>query len=450
MGNVFSMLAIHPDKCVGCRLCQLACSVAKTGEYDPSQSRVQQSSLPQDGSVGPVVCRHCLTPRCLEICPVAAIRRDPRGGIVAVDSQRCVGCGLCTLACQYGGIRYAPRERKAIKCDFCDGAPECAKHCPTGALEVVHAGSSYEHLRAKEDLLSPGTSACLGCVAELGLRLTLKSLGPNTILAIPPGCLGGVGVVGYGTTTGAAVPVFFPLLDNVASMLTGIKRHYQRIGQEVNVVAYAGDGGTADAGFQCLSGAAERGENIIYICYDNEGYMNTGVQRSGTTPYKAWTTTTPVGEVGRGKKQRGKDMPLIMAMHGVPYVATASLAFLDDYLAKLHKAMQVQQGLSYIHIFSPCPTGWRFPTEKTIEVSRLAVESNFFPLWEAENGRFRITHRTAFAQPVEAYLRSVGKYRHLDRAEIAEIQEQVDERYHRLEALTTLADFHQAARFGNL
>ncbi len=438
MGSVHSILATHPEKCTGCRLCQMACGMAKAGEYDPGQSRVRQATLPEEGFFAPIVCRQCVSPSCQQTCPTGAIQRSARTGIVTVDSKRCLGCGLCTLACRYGGIFFSEREGRAVKCDLCDGNPECARQCPTGALEVVDEVAPYELLQQKEDLMSPGTSACLGCIAELGLRLTLKVLGPNTILAIPPGCLGGVGVVGYGTTTGAKIPVFFPLLDNIASMLAGIKRHYARIGQEVHVVAFAGDGGTADVGFQCLSGATEREENIIYICYDNEGYMNTGVQRSSTTPFGAWTTTTPVGRAGRGKKQRGKDMPLIMAMHGAPYVATATVAFLDDYLEKLNKAMQVKNGLAYIHLFSPCPTGWHFPTDKTIEVARLAVESNFFPLWEAENGRFRITRPVERPQQVEAYLKTVGKYQHLNRAEIEEIQEQVNERLYRLRALTLL------------
>jgi len=292
-----------------------------------------------------------------------------------------------------------------------------------------------EQIKDREDLLSSGISTCLGCGSEIGLRIALKVLGRDTILAIPPGCMGGVGVVGYGTTTGTEVPVFFPLLDNIASMLSGIKRYYKRLGRKVHVLAYAGDGGTADVGFQCLSGAAERDENIIYICYDNEGYMNTGIQRSGTTPYKAWTTTTPVGEARRGKPQVNKNMPLIMAMHEIPYTATASIAYIEDYVSKLKKAAEVEDGLAYIHLFSPCPTGWRFSTDKTIEVARLAVETNFFPLWEARYGEIRFTKKIWFKKPVKEYLKAVGKYSHLTEEEIGEIQKLVDERYRMLKSL---------------
>lgn len=438
MANVNTILVTHPEKCTGCRLCELSCGMEKVGEYALSQSRVRRALIPEDSYSAPVVCQQCVAPACAEVCPTGALRRDDEHGAVALETERCVGCALCTLACSHAGIFYSPSQRKPDKCDLCGGDPQCAKNCPSGAIEVVNAVSSYNYLRNREDLLSPGISACLGCAAEMSLRLTLRALGPNTILAIPPGCLGGVGVVGWGTTTGAKVPVFFPLLDNVASMLAGTKRYYQSIGRDVHVVAFAGDGGTADVGFQCLSGAAEREENIIYICYDNEGYMNTGIQRSSTTPYGAWTTTTPVGQVSRGKKQKGKDMPLIMAMHGIPYTATACIAFLDDYLMKLEKAMQVKNGLSYIHIFSPCPTGWRFPADKTIEVARAAVETDFFPLWEAEGGKFRITHSVERPRPVEHYLRMVGKYRHLVQPEIDKIQEQVSERLRRLKVLATL------------
>jgi pyruvate/2-oxoacid:ferredoxin oxidoreductase beta subunit len=279
-----------------------------------------------------------------------------------------------------------------------------------------------EGWRNSEDLISPGISSCLGCNAELALRFVLRILGKNTILAIPPGCMGGVGVVGFGMTTGARVPVFFPLLDNVASMLSGIKREYARKGVEVNVVAFAGDGGTADVGFQCLSAAAERGENIIYICYDNEGYMNTGFQRSGTTPLGAWTSTTPVGKTLAGKKQRSKNMPLIMAAHEIPYAATACMSYPADLERKLRKAMAVKDGLVYIHLLTPCPTGWRFPSDKGIEIGRLAVETGFFPLWEMEREIYRLTVEMKGLKPVEELLRAMGKYRHLRKGQINAIK----------------------------
>jgi phenylglyoxylate dehydrogenase beta subunit len=310
------------------------------------------------------------------------------------------------------------------------------KVCKLGALKYLRHGELYKEWASKEDLFSPGLSACMGCNSELIIRFSLRILGKNTILATPPGCIPGFGAVGYSDTTGAMVPVFHPLLSNTPAMLAGIKRYYRRMGREVQVVAIAGDGGTADVGFQSLSGAVERGENIIYICVDNEGYMNTGNQRSGTTPFGAWTTTTPVGKIGKGKTRESKNLPMIMVMHGAPYVATASTAFLEDYAQKLKKAMSVKDGVSYIHLFSPCPTGWRFPPEKTIEVSRLAVETNFFPLWEYERGKFRFTHSVENPKPVKEYLQLVGKYSHLDRDQLKKFKRMVEER---LELLKRLA-----------
>ncbi len=195
------------------------------------------------------------------------------------------------------------------------------------------------------------------------------------------------------------------------------------------MLAFAGDGGTADVGFQSLSGAAERGEQMIYICVDNEGYMNTGVQRSSTTPYGAWTSTTPVGSVLRGKTRDAKPMPLIMVMHNCEYVATASTAFMEDYYAKVEKAIEAaKKGMAYIHVFSPCPTGWRFPPGKLIEVARKAVKTNMVPLWEYEykEGRIRFTHPVDNPLPVQVYLSLIGKYKHLDEKQIAYIQEQTN------------------------
>jgi phenylglyoxylate dehydrogenase beta subunit len=212
-------------------------------------------------------------------------------------------------------------------------------------------------------------------------------------------------------------------------MLAGVRRYYNRIGRDVTMLALAGDGGTADVGFQSLSGAAERGEQMIYICLDNEGYMNTGVQRSSTTPYGAWTTTTPVGPALRGKTRDAKPLPVLMMMHNCEYVATASTAFMEDYYKKLDKAVEAaKKGMAYLHVFSPCPTGWRFSPSQLIQVSRKGVETNLVPLWEYsyEEGRLRFTHPIDDPLPVEAYLSLVGKYRHLDEEQIAHIQHVID------------------------
>jgi pyruvate ferredoxin oxidoreductase beta subunit/phenylglyoxylate dehydrogenase beta subunit len=297
-----------------------------------------------------------------------------------------------------------------------------------------------DKLACKDDIISPGISACVGCNVELTLRTCMKVLGPDTILAVPPGCMGGVGVVGWDKKSGAKIPVFFPLLDNVASMLSGIKMHYEKAGRKVNVVAFAGDGASVDAGMQCLSGAAERGDKIIYICYDNEGYMNTGYQRSASTSKYSWTTTTPVNAEGRGgKKQHKKDFPMVMAMHDIPYMATCSPAFIQDMVTKVEKAKEAsERGLAYLHIYNPCLTGWGIKPELSIEVSRLSVESNYFPLFEVIDGKYIINKEYKNPKPVKEYLSKIKKFSHMTEEEINELQEVVDSKWKRLKQLASL------------
>jgi phenylglyoxylate dehydrogenase beta subunit len=273
----------------------------------------------------------------------------------------------------------------------------------------------------------PGLAGCQGCNTELLIRHALRRVGPETVLATPPGCVPGMGAVGFNGQTGTKVPVFHPLLTNTAAMLTGVRRYYKRKGRKVTAMALAGDGGASDVGFQSLSGAAERGEELLYIVIDNEGYMNTGMQRSGCTPYGAWTSTTPVGRESHGKTQDAKNLPLLMVAHRCAYVATASTAFMEDLYNKLDKAIQASEhGFAYLHVYSPCTTGWRFPSEKNIEVARKAVETNFVMLWEFEpDTGLRLTHPVDDPLPVAEYLKIMGKYRHLVPEQIEHIQRNV-------------------------
>jgi len=296
--------------------------------------------------------------------------------------------------------------------------------------------SYIDFLLEKEDLVSPGISACQGCAAELSLRTALKILGKNTIVGIPPGCMAGAGCVGWNYDSGLKIPVHIPLLGNTAALLTGVKNMYQKIDRDVNVVAFAGDGATADCGFQSLSAAAERGENIIYICYDNEGYMNTGFQRSGTTTKGSYTSTTPYGTYSKGKTQHRKDMPMIMAMHDASYVATLSPAYMSDFVSKIKKAMSMKVGLRYLHIFSPCPTGWKFDADKTIEVARKAVRTNFFPLFEVENGEFKINVKVNNPESVSSFLKLQKKFQNIDEEIVDEIQKNINKKYNTLLALS--------------
>jgi len=296
--------------------------------------------------------------------------------------------------------------------------------------------SYIDTLRESRDLLTPGTSACQGCGGELALRRVLQIAGDNSILAVPPGCMAGAGVVGWNFENGVRIPAHMPLLDNTASVLTGVTNMFQRRGLDINVIAFAGDGATADAGFQSLSGAAERGEKMLYICYDNEGYMNTGFQRSSTTTKGSDTSTTPVGSVIPGKTQHGKFIPLVMAMHSVAYVATASPSNMKDFTEKVQKGLKAsKRGFAYLHIFSPCPTGWGHESNVSIEVARKAVRSNFFPLFEVEDGKWKLTDNLR-PIPVSEFTGMLKKFEHLPPEAIDGIQKVVDDRMSLLRKLS--------------
>lgn len=434
MATVRRKIVVDRDRCTGCQLCQIECSFLHEGGFQPAASRIRVQPREEGQSPLPLLCLHCESQECAIVCPTGARWKEVETGQVAFQEDKCVHCKMCLLSCPHAGPIDLHEEEKLLVCDFCGGEPACVEACPKGALSIKDLRSIHNVLSEKEDLISPGLGACQGCTAEWTIRFTVQVLGPNTVVGVPPCCMGGV--VSFGTNTGAKIPVVFTLLPNSASMMAGVKHHFLRQGRDVHVVAFAGDGGTADIGLQSLSAAAERGDNIIYICYDNEAYMNTGIQRSGTTPLGCWTATTPLGKAGRGKKQVSKDLPLIMLMHGLPYMATACPSYPEDYLAKLEKAKQVKDGLVYIHILTPCPTGWQFPSEKSVEVGRLAVETNYFPLWEAVDGNVRFTKQIKFPKPIEAFTRMTGRYKHLTRQEILTLQKVIDTRYQRLVALS--------------
>ncbi|MDL2285595.1 thiamine pyrophosphate-dependent enzyme [Desulfovibrio sp. OttesenSCG-928-F07] len=290
--------------------------------------------------------------------------------------------------------------------------------------------SYIDTIADSKDLVTPGMSACQGCGGELILRRLLQVAGPNSLICIPPGCMAGAGVVGWSFDNGLKVPVHITLLDNTAAFLSGVSNIYQRKGRtDVNMIAMAGDGASADCGFQSLSGAAERGEKMLYVCYDNEGYMNTGFQRSSTTCIGSRTTTTPVGSVIPGKPQHSKNLPYIMAMHNVEYVATASPSHMKDMVEKIEKGLAAsKKGFAYLHIFSPCPTGWVHPTEISLEVARKAVQSDYFPLFEVENGKWRQTVRNTKPIPLSEFLAPVKKFGHCQSCELEAIQAAVNSR----------------------
>jgi pyruvate/2-oxoacid:ferredoxin oxidoreductase beta subunit len=257
--------------------------------------------------------------------------------------------------------------------------------------------------------------------------MVLKTLGPNTVVVMPACCW--TIIAGPWPQSSLRVPLYHTAFETAAATASGIKAALDVRGNtETTVLAWAGDGGTFDIGLQALSGAAERNEDIIYCCYDNEAYMNTGIQRSSSTPTGAWTTTTPAKHPEANPK---KDIMGILAAHRIPYAATASVAYPVDLVEKVEKAKRIR-GTRFLHILSPCPPGWRYPDESTIEMARMAVRNLIFPLLEVENGerwRFTVDHP---GESVEPYIRKQGRFRHLTDDDVAKIQEEVDDRWERL------------------
>lgn len=288
----------------------------------------------------------------------------------------------------------------------------------------------------KEEYLLKGHAACAGCGPAIALRLLFKALGNKVFLVVPACCT--TIIEGPYPYTSFAVPLQNTLFEATGATASGVVAALRIRGlEDITVVGWAGDGGTVDIGIQALSGAAERETNFIYICYDNEAYSNTGLQRSGATPYGAWTTTTPTG-----KKERKKDMPLIMAAHRIPYIATACPSYPTDFINKLRKAKEIK-GTKYIHMLAPCPTGWRYDTSKTVEIGRLAVQTGMWALFEIENGRFklnppsdRLIDKTK-RRPVKEYLALQDRFRHLTEEDVERIQTWVDADWEHYRTLTS-------------
>jgi pyruvate ferredoxin oxidoreductase beta subunit len=275
-----------------------------------------------------------------------------------------------------------------------------------------------------KEFLAPGHRGCAGCGATIGVRLALKVLGENTVAVSATGCLEVI-TTPY-PETAWEIPWMHVAFENAAAVASGVEAALKSQGKtDTTVVVFGGDGGTADIGLQALSGAMERGHNLIYICYDNEAYMNTGIQRSGATPYGASTTTSPHGKESFGEDKPKKNMPMIMAAHGVPYVATASISYPEDFMKKVKKAAEVD-GPAYIHLQQPCTTGWGYSPSKTIDLGRLAVETGSWILYEIEDGEFKVTYRPIQRKLVKEYLNAQKRFKHLSDQEKENIQSHVD------------------------
>ena len=277
------------------------------------------------------------------------------------------------------------------------------------------------------DFLCSGHAACPGCVEALSMRHVLSVIGPDAIAVIPPSCL--AIIAGPQPLSSLRIPVYQPSLESSAAAASGLRRALDARGKkDTHVVVLAGDGGTYDIGFQCLSSAAERNENILYVCFDNEGYMNTGAQKSSSTPHFARTGSTPAG-----KLSRKKNLTEIMAAHDIPYAATATAGFLPDLARKVQKAKSMH-GLRLITLLVPCLDGWGIPDDQGIALARLAVESGVFPLYEVEDGCRYTLNGPQKTRPVRDYLEVQRRYRDVSEDEIEQLQREVDAGWERLRA----------------
>jgi pyruvate ferredoxin oxidoreductase beta subunit len=277
----------------------------------------------------------------------------------------------------------------------------------------------YEIKKEAKGFVAHGVSTCAGCAMEIALRKILDVLGQNTIIVIPPGCAALFS--GFGKETALKIAGFQGNLENTAAYAAGIKAGFEAQGKhDITVLAFAGDGATVDIGLQAMSGAFERGDKILYVCYDNEAYMNTGIQGSGSTPLNARTTTTPAG-----KASYRKDIMAIAAAHNIPYAASASVANLKDLQKKIKKAKEAD-GPSFVHIHTPCPTGWAYDPGLTVSVAKKAVSTGAWALYEVENGEVRLNRPLDKLEPVDIYLKLQGRFKHLDPKGVAAAQQEID------------------------
>ncbi|MEA3470641.1 MAG: 3-methyl-2-oxobutanoate dehydrogenase subunit beta [Thermodesulfobacteriota bacterium] len=279
----------------------------------------------------------------------------------------------------------------------------------------------------EKEYLYSGHVACPGCGAAIAMRFLLKALGEKTIIVLPACCWSII--AGPYPQSSLKVPIIHSAFETGGAVASGVRAALDIKGDtETTVVTWAGDGGTFDIGFQALSGAVERNEDFIYACYDNEAYMNTGIQRSSSTPYGAWTTTTPGIE---WKKLRKKNIVEALVAHRIPYAATANIAFPEDLVRKVKKAKEIK-GSKFFHIYASCPTGWRISSEMSIKIARMAVQTNIFPLYEVEDGvKYTINYKSK-DYPVREYFKIQGRFKHLSDEDLEQIQEMVNEDWERL------------------
>lgn len=299
---------------------------------------------------------------------------------------------------------------------------------------------NLKQLSETPERLLGGHRLCAGCGAPIAVREIFLGTADPIVVGSATGCLEvGTTIFPY---TAWNIPFIHNAFENVAATMSGVETAYRalkkrgKIKKEIKFVALGGDGGTYDIGLQSLSGMLERGHRVLYVCYDNEGYMNTGIQRSSATPCGAATTTAPAGKVMQGKPQMPKDLTAIVAAHNVPYVAQASISHWHDIISKAQKAFAAN-GPTFINVFSPCHRGWRMDMSDTVAVAKLAVDTGFWPLYEIENGKWKITYKPKQRIPIIEYLKTQGRFKHLLSPEnqpiVDSIQKSIDDYWEKLE-----------------
>ena len=302
--------------------------------------------------------------------------------------------------------------------------------------------ANLKQLSQIPERLSSGHRLCAGCGASIAVRQILMGTTDPVVVGASTGCLE-VATTIY-PYTAWEIPFIHNAFENVGATMSGVETAYRalkkknKITKDIKFIAFGGDGGTYDIGLQSLSGMLERGHNVLYVCYNNEAYMNTGIQRSGATPCGASTTTAPAGKVIPGKPQMRKDLTSIVAAHNIPYVAQATISHWNDLVTKAQKAFTVN-GPAFLNVLCPCHRGWRYPMEDTVSIAKLAVETGFWPLYEVENGKWRITVKVRERKPILEWLKLQGRFKHLLKPEnqhiVENIQKDIDELAARLEKL---------------
>jgi pyruvate ferredoxin oxidoreductase beta subunit len=391
------------------------------------------------------VCRDVAGPACYDFTGRGfAMNVDTPYG-EALQLADCITCGRCVTACPTGALTLNERALQSYRVEEsrCIMCRECVKVCPVDALKETNhfeqARTQWHELVAQGTQLAGGHRMCAGCGAPIVVRQVLMGTSDPVVVSAATGCLEvSTTIYPYTSWKGSYIHTAF---ENAAATLSGVETAFRalkkkgQIEENVKFIAFGGDGGTYDIGLQSLSGAMERGHQMLYVCYDNGAYMNTGFQRSGATPVGAWTTTSPVGKEQAGKLQNRKNLTDIMIAHGLGYIAQASPHDPRDLVRKAAKALATP-GPSFLNILAPCPRGWRSDGAESIELAREAVNTCYWPLFEVENGEYRLTYRPKVKAELIPWLKRQGRFAHLFKAgnedTLENLQAWVDEEWEKL------------------